>query len=90
MKRLLPLLLAILLFLSAAGFSVAAEERAAAPVPPEAMEEGDDSDPMPIDMMDDEDGLEIEEEIIVGRVLQYGDDGDDVLALQTRLAELKY
>ncbi len=32
----------------------------------------------------------LEEEIIEGRDLQYGDEGEDVLELQTRLRELKY
>ncbi len=65
------------------------------PLPSEAVEEeaddedGDDSDPVPLDMMEDEE-LETEEEILQGRILQYGDEGEDVLALQTRLKELKY
>ena len=33
---------------------------------------------------------ELEEEILEGRPLQYGDEGEDVLELQTRLADLKY
>ena len=33
---------------------------------------------------------ELEEEIMEGRALQYGDEGDDVLELQTRLKDLKY
>ena len=33
---------------------------------------------------------ELEEEIMEGRTLQYGDEGDDVLELQTRLKDLKY
>ena len=68
-------------------------------------EEGDDSNPEPIDMMEDEEdadgsgqepadttdaGKEAGEQILKGRVLHYGDDGDDVLALQTRLKDLKY
>ena len=104
MKRLLSFLLALALLLSAPLFAVTAEDGDDSdPVPIDAAEEGDDSDPMPIDaeeegddsnpipvdMMEDED-LEIEEEILQGRVLQYGDHGDDVLALQTRLKDLKY
>jgi Putative peptidoglycan-binding domain-containing protein len=50
-------------------------------------EEGDDSNPVPVDMMDDETE---EEESYTGSILQYGDEGDEVLALQTRLKELKY
>ena len=91
MKRLFALILALTLFLSLPVFAEEAKEVTLTAVPPEALEDGDgdDSDPIPIDMME-EDGLEIEEEVISGRVLQYGDTGDDVLALQTRLAELKY
>ncbi len=52
-------------------------------------DDGDDSNPVPVDMMEDEE-LETEGEILQSRVLQYGDEGDDVLALQTRLKDLKY
>ena len=52
-------------------------------------DDGDDSNPVPVDMMEDEE-LETEGEILQSRVLQYGDEGDDVLALQTRLQDLKY
>lgn len=91
MKRLFALILTLALFLSLPVFAEETKEVTLTAVPPEALEDGDgdDSDPIPIDMME-EDGLEIEEEVISGRVLQYGDTGDDVLALQTRLAELKY
>ncbi len=41
----------------------------------------------PEDLPDEE---ELEEEIIELRTLQYGDGGDDVLALQTRLQDLRY
>ncbi len=52
--------------------------------PEEATEEpAPDSEDIP-----DED--ELEEEELESRSLQYGDEGDDVLALQTRLSELKY
>ena len=50
-------------------------------------DEGDDSEPVPVDMMEDD---EVEEEILEGRLLQFGDSGDDVLALQTRLRALHY
>ena len=90
MKRLISCLLA----LSLMGCVFAAAEDEADgddsnPVPLETQEEEDDSNPIPVDMMEDED-TEIEEEINQGRILQYGDDGDDVLALQTRLKDLKY
>ena len=42
----------------------------------------------PEENLPDEDDLE--EEILEARELQYGDEGDDVLELQTRLQELKY
>ena len=42
----------------------------------------------PEELLPDEEDLE--EEIIDGRVLQYGDEGEDVHELQTRLQELKY
>ncbi len=54
---------------------------------PEEADDGDDSDPVPVDMMD---GDEMEEEILEARTLQYGDEGDDVLELQIRLAEFRY
>ena len=41
----------------------------------------------PDDLPDEE---EVTEEILEGRTLQYGDEGDDVLELQFRLKELKY
>ena len=42
----------------------------------------------PEENLPDEDDLE--EETVEARELQYGDEGDDVLELQTRLQELKY
>ena len=64
----------------------------AAPVPEEANEaeampmedeDGDDSEPEPIDIIDmmEEEELDDGEEILQGRVLQYKDQGEDVLAL---------
>ena len=96
MKRLISLLLALLLA-TGALFALAENEEDgddSNPVPLEAEDgddsyEGDDSNPIPVDMMEDEDP-EAEEEINQGRILQYGDTGDDVLALQTRLKDLNY
>ena len=88
MKRFLTLLTALTLLFSLCAYAESEEGDDSNPVPIEA-EEGDDSNPVPVDMMEDEE-LEVQEEILRGRVLQFGDDGDDVLALQTRLKELKY
>ena len=71
MKRLLAFLMAMLLVFSVCAFA-------------ETEEEGDDSNPEPVDMMEDE------EETSASRVLVYGDEGDDVTAIQTRLQELEY
>ena len=90
MKRLIAFLLALILL---GGVFAFAEEEAdgddSNPVPIDETAEEDDSNPIPVDMMEDED-LEIEEEINQGRILQYGDHGDDALALQTRLKDLQY
>ena len=89
MKRLLVLLMALSLLFSACAFAELENgEDDSNPVPIEA-DDGDDSDPQPVDMMEDEE-LEVQEESLQGRVLQFGDEGDDVLALQTRLKDLKY
>ena len=89
MKRLLTLLLALILLFSACAFAEMEDGGDDSnPVPVEA-DDGDDSNPQPVDMMEDEE-LEVQEEILQGRVLQFGDEGDDVLALQTRLKDLKY
>ena len=72
-----------------AGFTPAPAETGEAETMPPDEEEGDDSNPEPVDMMEDEE-LDVDEEILSGRVLHYGDEGDDVLALQTRLKDLKY
>ena len=89
MKRLLTLLLALILLFSACAFAEMEDDGDDSnPVPVEA-DDGDDSNPQPVDMMED-DELEVQEEILQGRVLQFGDEGDDVLALQTRLKDLKY
>ena len=47
-----------------------------------------DSESVPMDLEESGDDLEIETEDV--RVLKYGDNGDDVKALQTRLKEMKY
>ena len=52
-------------------------------------DEGDDSNPLPVDIMEEED-LDADVQDIQEKVLHYGDTGDDVTALQTRLKELKY
>ena len=75
MKRLLAFLMILLVI-----FSVCASAET---------DDGDDSNPVPVDMMEDEE-TETDGEILQSRVLQYGDEGDDVLALQTRLKDLKY
>lgn len=56
-------------------------------VPPQDASEipGEDGETVPVDMMEDAEGTETEM-----RVLQYGMDGDDVLAIQTKLKELEY
>ena len=96
LNRSLSFLLALSM-IPALGFSLRAfaedadegDDSNPVPIGAEEPDEGDDSNPVPVDMMEDEE-LEVEEEILQGRVLQFGDDGDDVLALQTRLKELKY
>ena len=75
MKRLLAFLMMLILVFSACSFA--------------ETDDGDDSNPVPVDMMEEEE-METEAEFPQGRVLQYGDEGDDVLALQTRLQDLKY
>ena len=75
MKRLLAFLMVLLTLSSVCAFA--------------ETDEGDDSNPVPVDMMEEEE-LETEGEVLQNRVLQYGDEGEDVLALQTRLKDLKY
>ena len=53
----------------------------------EIPDDGDDSEQVPLDIMDEDD---LEESEYEWRILQYGDEGDDVLELQTRLRDLKY
>ena len=102
MKRWMRVLLALgLVMVSLAGLSEteAPEEKmdtgsGAADVT--APEEGES---VPLTEDDEEDGIseenlpeesDLEEEILEGRTLQYGDEGDDVLELQTRLKDLQY
>ena len=96
MKRLISFLLALILMgcvFAAAEDADDGDDSNTVPLDAEETEEveedADDSNPIPVDMMEDED-LEVEEEINQGRILQYGDNGDDVLALQTRLKDLQY
>ena len=67
-------------------FTGESEDAEAQPI---ADEDGDDAGEAvnPEDLPDESD---LEEETVEDRVLQYGDEGDDVLALQSRLTDLKY
>ncbi len=101
MKRLMILLLSLALLLPAAGLSdpspeAAPEKGESAPLETETPEEGEsvpmaDEDDEPEareeDLPEEE---ELEEETVDARLLQYGDEGDDVLELQVRLKDLKY
>ena len=103
MKRVLCFLLILGLVFSVCAIAETkdTDTAPAAPVPEEANEaeampmedeDGDDSEPEPIDIIDmmEEEELDDGEEILQGRVLQYKDQGEDVLALQTRLKDLGY
>ena len=96
MKRLICILTALILLAGVCALAENTEESVPAPAETETedansetmeTEEGDDSNPVPVDMMEDE---EMGGEVLQGRVLRYGDTGDDVLTLQTRLKDLKY
>ena len=98
MKRVICFLLILGLAASVCAFAETNDTFTPASAQPEGADdaeavpiedEGDDSNPEPVDMMEDEDP-ESTEQVTEGRVLHYGDDGDDVVALQTRLKELKY
>jgi len=102
MKRLLAFLAVLVMVFSVYAFAettdgddsnpepiLAEEGDDSEPVPLEAEDEGDDSNPLPVDMMEDEEPVE-QVEVMEFRVLQFGDEGDDVLALQTRLQALQY
>ena len=84
--------LLLVLCLLAGGILAAAEEpeEAGEAVPIEDLDdedEGDDSEQVPLDLESDDD---MEETELEQRELQYGDEGEDVLELQTRLKDLKY
>ena len=64
---------------------IAGEEPEAVPLAEQDNPEEDEV--RPEDLPDEED---LEEEIVENRVLQYGDEGQDVMELQIRLSELKY
>lgn len=87
MKRFLCFLIALTLILSV--LTAIGEDQdffgEAVPVEENASDEGDDSVVLPVDIPDD-----LEEETVDVRILQYGDDGDDVMELQTQLQELNY
>ena len=82
MKRIGSLLLALLLMWPLAGGT-------GETVPLEEDEQENAPEISAATELPDEEEL-LEEEILEGRVLQYGDEGDDVLELQTRLQDLKY
>ena len=98
MKRALSFLLVLLMIFAVCAFAETGDEAATAPagqdeaeteaVPLEG-EDGDDSNPEPMDMMEEED-QSTEEQVLQGRILHIGDEGDDVTALQTRLKDLQY
>ncbi|MBR3334262.1 MAG: peptidoglycan-binding protein [Clostridia bacterium] len=102
MKRALCFLLVLGLVFSVCAFAETndADGTPVLPAPDEAEavpmeeeeEDGDDSAPEPIDIIDmmEEEALEDGEEILQGRVLQYKDQGEDVQALQSRLKDLGY
>ncbi len=88
MRRGLSFLLAMILLLAAVP--VLGEENIPAEIPEEGetapLDDPSEQEPA-VTAAEDE---SLEEEIIEGRDLQYGDEGEDVLELQTRLRELKY
>jgi len=88
MKRILSFLMILTLVLSICVFAQTEGNAPADPVPAEG-DEGDDSESMPLDVLDDQD-LEVEEISMPARVLKSGDKGDDVQTLQERLKELNY
>ncbi len=99
MKRVLSFLLALGLLVSICAFAETDDPSVPAqPQPEEAEEtgdslpdedEGDDTNPLPVDIMEDED-LDAGMQEIQEKILRYGDAGDDVTALQTRLKEMNY
>ncbi|MBR2823739.1 MAG: peptidoglycan-binding protein [Clostridia bacterium] len=103
MKRWMMFVLAVSLIMisltgqgeNAVPAGVAETEERAEILPDSAEAEGE-----AVPLADEEDGeaqeeslpeeSDLEEEVLEGRTLQYGDEGDEVLALQTRLKELQY
>ena len=97
MKKVIPaaflvLCLIIMMLVPAAGEEDTVLSDEAVPMDdPEAFDEEIGSgEALPMDELDFLDDGTIEEEIIDARVMQFGDEGDDVLELQTRLTELNY
>ncbi len=91
MKRALSLLLAALLLLSLVP--ALGEDNTPAGDNGETVPMDDASEQEPVATDGEKDAPEedtLEEEIVEGRELQYGDEGEDVLELQTRLKEMKY
>ena len=86
MKRIWLMILVLCLMMPASGLGEAqlAENRGES-IP---LDEEPAADEISPDDVPEEE--ELEEEIMEGRTLQYGDEGDDVLELQTRLKDLKY
>ena len=87
MRRIWTLILALCLMMTMTaglGEALLTENRGEA-IP---LEEEPAADEISPDDLPEEE--ELEEEIMEGRTLQYGDEGDDVLELQTRLKDLKY
>ena len=90
MKRGLTFLIALMIAVSfLQTHSAIAEASYAVPEAVPDEEDGNDTEQQPLDMMEEEE-LEIEEQVLPAKVLQYGDVGEDVLALQTRLKDLQY
>ena len=82
----LLLVLCLLAFL-AAGFAED-EREISVPKGQSAADSDGDTEAVPVDIPDAEDDVEVETSDV--RILKYGDNGDDVKELQTRLKELKY
>lgn len=83
MKRFLSWILIISLLFTLVAYAEEANDEGE--LPEQAAEEipSEEGESIPVDMMDDEEATGY-------RILQYGMDGDDVLALQTQLKELYY
>ena len=83
-------LLLILCLLAVLAAGLAEDEREISVPKGQGTEAADDidSEAVPVEMPDEDGEMEVETSEI--RVLKYGDNGDDVKELQTRLKELKY